>query len=78
MVLKSVVSVRFMGGAKLDSTRHIRDDAERHGLCYHAERGNNQRARDSSDSASLGGEWHTVFVSKLTPTGFMFLQRLRC
>jgi hypothetical protein len=53
MVLKPVVSVGFLGVAKPDDMRHILDDAERHWMGDHAERGNNQLARDSSESVSL-------------------------
>jgi hypothetical protein len=52
MVVKPAVSVRFLRVVNPDSMRHIPDDAERHGLCYHAERGNHQLARDSSESVS--------------------------
>ncbi|SDJ14736.1 hypothetical protein SAMN05216605_12231 [Pseudomonas abietaniphila] len=43
---KPVVSVRFLRVAKPDSIRHIPDDAERHWMCYHAERGNNQQSKE--------------------------------
>ena len=37
---------------KPDGMRHIPNDAERHWMCYHAERGNHQRARAGSEPVS--------------------------
>jgi hypothetical protein len=41
---RRAVNGRFVRGAKdTAGFRIIPNDAERHGMCYHAERGNNQK-----------------------------------